>query len=171
MATGGPLGSGSGGGSLGDSVLGSLLALDGAGVSDLPVGEGGYRKSVDCLAPEGTVLGFLAKVHEVVMVREGCDAEVLETVFCSEALQVLAQDLVKEFFPPANPGSFLDWMAVTITACKELEHDFVGGKVWIAAVDVPEQFPAGLEELDRDGEGLGKVVEVLAGDSDWVIEA
>jgi hypothetical protein len=100
--------------------LGSLLALDGAGVSDLPVGEGGYRKSVDCLAPEGKVLGFLAKVHEVVMVREGCDAEVLETVFCSEALQVLAQDLVEESFFSADPGSCLDGVAVTGTASEKL---------------------------------------------------
>ena len=44
------------------------------------------------------ILGFRAEVHEVVVVREGCDAEVLETVFCSEALEILAQDLVKELF-------------------------------------------------------------------------
>ena len=75
------------------------------------------------------------------------------------------------FFPTINPGGYLNWMAVIVTACKKLEHDFVGGKSWIAAVDVPEQLPAGLEKLDRDGEGLGKVVEVLAGDSDWVVEA
>ena len=59
---------------------------------------------------------------------------------------------------------------MTGTAGKKLEHDLVGRKSWIAAVDVPEKFPPGLEELDRDGEGLGKVIEVLAGNSDWVVE-
>ena len=171
MATGCLLGSGSGGGSLGDSVLGSLLAFVDAVISGLPVGEGGFSKGVDCLAPERAVLGFGAEVHEVVVVREGCDTEVLETVFCREALEILAQDLVEESFFPTDPGSCLDGVAVTGTASEKLKHNLVGGESWIAAVDVPEKFPTGLEKLDRDGKGLGKVVEVLAGDTDRIIKA
>jgi len=120
MATGCLLGSGSGGGSLGDSVLGSLLAFVDAVVSDLPVGEGGFSKGVDCRAPERAVLGFRAEVHEVVVVREGCDAEVLETVFCRQALEILAQDLVEESFFSADPDSCLDGVAVTGTASEKL---------------------------------------------------
>ena len=104
------------------------------------------------------------------MVREGCDAEVLETVFYREALEVLTEDLVEEGLLPTNPGGYLNRVAVTGTAGKKLEHYLVGRESWIAAVDVPEKLPTGLEELDRDGEGLGKVVEGLAGNSDWVVE-
>jgi len=171
MATGCLLGSSSGGGSLGDSVLGSLLAFVDAVVSGLPVGEGGFSKGVDCLAPERAVLGFGAEVHKVMVVGESCDAKKIATVFSREALEVLAENLVEEYLLPTNPGGYLNRMAVTVTACKKLEHDFVGGKCWIAAVDVPEKFPTGLEKLDRDGKGLGKVVEVLAGDTDRVIKA
>ena len=165
------LGSGPGGGSLGDSVLGSLLAFVDAVVSDLPGGEGGCSKGVNCSAPESAVLGFRAEVHEVMVVGEGCDAEVLETVFCREALEVLTEDLVEEGLLPTNPGGYLNGVAVTGTAGKKLEHYLVGRESWIAAVDVPEKLPTGLEELDRDGKGLGKVVEVLAGNSDRIIEA
>ena len=105
------------------------------------------------------------------MVREKCDTDVLETVFCRQALEILAQDLVEESFFPTDPGSCLDGVAVTGTASEKLKHNLVGGESWIAAVDVPEKFPAGLEKLDRDGKGLGKVVEVLAGDADRIIKA
>jgi hypothetical protein len=82
------------------------------------------------------------------VVGESCDDKEIATVFSREALEVLAENLVEEFLLPTNPGGYLNWMAVTVTACKKLEHDFVGGKSWIAAVDVPEQLPAGLEKLD-----------------------
>ena len=165
------LGSGPGGGSLGDSVLGSLLAFVDAVVSDLPGGEGGFSKGVNCSAPESAVLGFRAEVHEVMVVGERCDAKENETVFSREALEVLAKDLVEESFLPTDPGSYLNRVAVTGTAGKKLEHDLVGRKSWIAAVDVPEKLPPGPEKLDRDGKGLGKVIEVLAGDANWVVEA
>ena len=82
------------------------------------------------------------------VIGESCDAKEIATVFSREALEVLAEDLVEEFLLPTNPGGYLNWMAVTVTACKKLEHDFVDGKSWVAAVDVPEQFPADLEKLD-----------------------
>ena len=72
--------------------MGSLLAFVDAVVSDLPGGEGGFSEGVDCLDPEFAVLGFRAEVHEVMVVGEGCDAEVLETVFCREALEVLTEE-------------------------------------------------------------------------------
>ena len=165
------LGSGPGGGSLGDSVLGSLLAFVDAVVSGLPGGEGSFSKGVNCSAPESAVLGFRAEVHEVMVVGERCDAEESETVFSREALEVLTEDLVEEGLLPTNPGGYLNGVAVTGTAGKKLEHYLVGRESWIAAVDVPEKFPTGLEELDRDGKGLGKVVEVLAGNSDRIIKA
>ena len=80
------------------------------------------------------------------VVGKSCDAKEIAAGFYREALEVLAESLVEEFLLPANPGGYLYWMAVTVTACKKLEHDFVGGKCWIAAVDVPEKFPAGLEK-------------------------
>ena len=165
------LGSGSGGGSFSDSVLGSLLAFVDAVVSDLPGGEGGFSEGVYCLDPESAVLGFRAEVHEVVVVGERCDAEESEAVFSREALEVLTEDLVEEGLLPTNPGGYLNGVAVTGTAGKKLEHYLVGRESWIAAVDVPEKLPTGLEELDRDGKGLGKVVEVLAGNSDGIIKA
>ena len=116
-------------------------------------------------------MGFHAEVYKVVMVREGRDAEVLETVFYRKALEVLAEDLMEEGFLPTNPGSYLYGMAVTVTASKKLEHNSVGRKSWIAAVDVPKEFQSGLKELDRNGKGLGKVVEELAGDSNRIIKA
>ena len=105
------------------------------------------------------------------MVGESCGAKVLETVFYREALEVLTEDLMEEGFLSTNPGGYLNGLAVTVTASKKLEHNLVGRESWIAAVDVPEQFPAGLEKLDRDRKGLGKVVEVLAGDTDRIIKA
>ena len=105
------------------------------------------------------------------VVGEGCDAEELETDFCREALEVLTEDLVEEGLLPTNPGGYPNGVAVTGTAGKKLEHYLVGRESWIAAVDVPEKLPTGLEELDRDGKGLGKVVEVLAGNSDRIIKA
>ena len=126
---------------------------------------------MNCRAPEFAVLGFRAEMHEIVMVGEGCDTKVLETGFSRVALEVLAKDLVEESFLPTNPGGYLNGVAVTGTAGKKLEHYLVGRESWIAAVDVPEKLPTGLEELDRDGKGLGKVVEVLAGNSDRIIEA
>ena len=164
------LGSGPGGGSLGDSVLGSLLAFVDAVVSGLPGGEGGFSEGVNCLDPERAVLGFRAEVHEVMMVGERCDAKERETVFSREALEVLTEDLVEEGLLPTNPGGYLNGVAVTGTAGKKLEHYLVGRESWVAAVDVPEKLPTGLEELDRDGKGLGEDVEVLAGNSDWVVE-
>ena len=47
----------------------------------------------------------------------------------------------------------------------------VGRESWIAAVDVSKEFPSGLKELDRNGKGLGKVIEVRAGDSNRIIKA
>ena len=111
-------------------------------------------------------MGFRAEVHKVMMVREGRDAEVLETVFYREALEVLTEDLMEEGLLPTNPGGYLNGVAVTVTASKKLEHNSVGRESWIAAVDVPD-----LEKLDRDRKGLGKVVEVLAGDTDRIIKA
>ena len=60
-------------------------------------------------------MSFRAKVHEVVMVREGLDAEVFEAVFFWEVLEVLAEDLVEECLLPTNPGGYLHRMAVTVT--------------------------------------------------------
>ena len=81
------------------------------------------------------------------------------------------EDLIEKGLLPTNPGGYLNGVAVTVTASKKLERNSVGGESWIAAVDVPEQFPEGLEKLDRDRKGLGKVVEVFAGDTDRIIKA
>ena len=105
------------------------------------------------------------------MVREGCDAKMLETGFYREALEVLTEDLVEEGLLPTNPGGNLNGMAVTVTASKKLEHNSVGRESWIAAVDVPKEFPAGLEKLDRDRESLGVGIEVLARYTDRIIKA
>ena len=52
-----------------------------------------------------------------------------------------------------------------------MKHDSVGREVFVAAVDVSKEFPAGLEKLDRDRESLGVGIEVLARYTDGVIEA
>ena len=117
---------------------------------------------MNCLAPEWAVLGFRAEVHKVMVVGESCDAKEIAAGFYREALEVLAESLVEEFLLPANPGGYLNWIAVTVTACKKLEHNSVGRESWVAAVDVSKEFPAGLEKLDRDRESLGEGIKVLA---------